>query len=239
MNEAHSPHPGRAKTRIPAGCRGIRSKAPGAATGRHRPRPLRRRRTGRAMPGRLWRAWRCLGIWAAACVPAWPGRMARARRDEPRGQAPWATPWPADRRWRGRVAGGRHDRGFIGDAIGSSGTPAAGGFTPAQAPARPGSGFGSGPGSGFGSAQAAAPAHSQAAAPEASRPEGSASLPLAGLPLLARKAPTLGPRTPLPSPPASIPGWSTSTSRSTTVRPKAPAPAWYSAPTAWCLPTIT
>ena len=41
--------------------------------------------------------------------------------------------------------------GFIGDAIGSSGTAAARGFTPAQAPARPGSGFGSGPGSGFGS----------------------------------------------------------------------------------------
>ena len=41
--------------------------------------------------------------------------------------------------------------GFIGDAIGSSGTAAAGGFTPAQAPARPGSGFGSGPGSGSGS----------------------------------------------------------------------------------------
>ena len=41
--------------------------------------------------------------------------------------------------------------GFIGDAIGSSGTAVASGFTPAQAPARPGSGFGSGPGSGFGS----------------------------------------------------------------------------------------
>ena len=41
--------------------------------------------------------------------------------------------------------------GFIGDAIGSSGTAAAGGFTRAQAPARPGSGFGSGLGSGFGS----------------------------------------------------------------------------------------
>ncbi len=40
--------------------------------------------------------------------------------------------------------------GFIGDAIGSSGTAAAGGFTPAQTPARPGSGFGPGPGSGFG-----------------------------------------------------------------------------------------
>ena len=41
--------------------------------------------------------------------------------------------------------------GFIGDAIGSSGTTAAVSFTPAQAPARPGSGFGSGPGSGSGS----------------------------------------------------------------------------------------
>ena len=41
--------------------------------------------------------------------------------------------------------------GFIGDAIGSSGTVTASGFTPAQAPARPGSGFGSVPGSGSGS----------------------------------------------------------------------------------------
>ncbi len=41
--------------------------------------------------------------------------------------------------------------GFIGDAIGSSGTAATGGFTPAQAPGQGGNGFGSGPGSGFGS----------------------------------------------------------------------------------------
>jgi S1-C subfamily serine protease len=40
--------------------------------------------------------------------------------------------------------------GFIGDAIGSSGTAAATAFTPVQTPARPGGGFGSGPGSGFG-----------------------------------------------------------------------------------------
>jgi S1-C subfamily serine protease len=43
--------------------------------------------------------------------------------------------------------------GFIGDAIGNSGTATATGFTPAQAPARGGNGFGSGPGNGFGPAQ--------------------------------------------------------------------------------------
>jgi S1-C subfamily serine protease len=41
--------------------------------------------------------------------------------------------------------------GFIGDAIGSSGTAAARGFTGIAGPSRPGSGFGSSPGSGFGS----------------------------------------------------------------------------------------
>lgn len=40
--------------------------------------------------------------------------------------------------------------GFIGNAIGSSHTTAAGGSAPARFPARPGRGFGSGPGSGFG-----------------------------------------------------------------------------------------
>jgi S1-C subfamily serine protease len=41
--------------------------------------------------------------------------------------------------------------GFIGDAIGSSGTAAAKGFTPTQFPRGTGNGFGSGSGSGFGS----------------------------------------------------------------------------------------
>jgi S1-C subfamily serine protease len=41
--------------------------------------------------------------------------------------------------------------GFIGDAIGNSGTPTASGLTPGQIPARPGSGFGSNPGTGSGS----------------------------------------------------------------------------------------
>jgi len=40
--------------------------------------------------------------------------------------------------------------GFIGDAIGNSGTATASGFTPGQIPTRPGSGLGSNPGSGFG-----------------------------------------------------------------------------------------
>jgi S1-C subfamily serine protease len=111
------------------------------------------------------------GYWPAQAPPPpppyWPGYSEPGSSwayAPPPGQAGWPGPGGTN---TGARRHGRHlgllaaggvavvlvagtTGGFIGDAIGSAGHTAASGFTPAQTPARPGSGFGSGPGSGFG-----------------------------------------------------------------------------------------
>jgi len=119
------------------------------------------------------------GHWPAQAPPLpppyWPGYGAPGGAwayGPPPASSPGPAGWPgpdgthtgARRRGRrlGLLAGGAAallvagtTGGFIGDAIGSSGTAATRGFTPAQAPgngfgSQPGSGSGSQPGSGFG-----------------------------------------------------------------------------------------